>query len=692
MKTRLRVCNGLWALFMCLYCLPVVSGSFSTDFEFTDTSGSFTLGEEPDAVTFTSGEAKSIGEPALYHSGSRSWMIDAQKTGEIDFLNPVTTGKLFFRNQTEAVNSVLTIFDANENEVETFSGTTEWIEVDLSGLSAKRITIQNNGSSGYTVIDDFSAETVLAADASPIPERIGVGSIRVRLKEVASGLAAPNWGVAAPGNAAHLYVGDQNGVLWQIDLASGEKNNFLDLTSRLVPLRNSYDERGFLGFAFAPDYQTSGLLYTYTSEPADGNSDFSTMPADTQADHKSVVLEWKIANTGDTALPVSPESVRSIMAIEQPQSNHDGGGLNFGPDGFLYIALGDGGAADDQGIGHSAIGNSQDNTNPLGALLRIDPKGNNAANGQYGIPVDNPFVAQDDNSLDEIYAYGFRNPFRFSFDRSNGELFLADVGQNDIEEVDIVVSGGNYGWNKREGSFIFNTNGDDRGSVSPGNTSDGTILPVAEYDHDEGIAIIGGFVYRGNTVSEMNGRYIFGDFRGPGTPVGRLFHSQGARIEEFQLTASERMNVNLLGFAEDAHGELYLLGNKTATPSGDTGVVYKIVANSSYDGTLVNIPVVDVMQSGALLDVYQAELRQIPGSNPVQFELTENVAKLPREYQGDNARFDFSTGQLTLPFVDVKDDQGIITTYSAELERVESAGIIFVLRNAQPVSRVGSTF
>ncbi len=683
--------SRLLVLLFCLYCFPAIGGSFSTDFEFIDTSGSFSLGEEQDTVTFSNGEAKSIGVPVLYHSGSRSWMVDAQMTGTIDLSNPATSGVFFFRDQNEAVNSVIKIFDADDNEVKTLNGTTEWVEVDLAGLSAKRITLQNNGDNGYTVIDDFSAQTVVAAETNPIPQPVEMGSIRVRLKEVATGLTAPNWGVAAPNDNAKLYVSDQIGVLWQIDLASGEKNNFLDLTSRLVSLRSSFDERGFLGFAFAPDYQTSGLIYTYTSEPADGTHDFSTLPVDAQANHKSVVLEWEIANVGDTAFPVSPESVRPIMEIEQPQSNHNGGGLNFGPDGMLYIALGDGGSADDQGTGHSDIGNAQDNSNLLGALLRIDPVGNDAANGKYGIPADNPFIAQND-ALNEIYAYGLRNPFRFSFDNNTGELYLADVGQNDIEEVDIVVSGGNYGWNKREGSFAFDANGDEPGFVTQTNTTDGTINPVAQYDHDEGVAIIGGFVYRGKTIPAIDGLYVFGDFRGPGTSVGRFFHSQGAQIEEFQLTESEKLNVNLLGFAQDAHGELYLLGNTTGRPFGETGVVYKIVSNSSFDGSLVNIPVVDVMQSGTLLDVYQAELRQISSSGAAQFELTQNIAILPREYKGDNASFDFSTGRLSLPYIDVKDEQGNITTYSAELQRIESAaGILFELVKAQLINRSENT-
>ncbi len=633
------------AVVMFLYGLPVIAASFSTNFEFSDTTGSFVLTQESDIVTFTNGEAKSVGNFSLYRSGTNAWMIDAGQTGVIEFSIPAESVMLFVKDQSASINSVLKIFDAEGIELNSFNGSTGWTEVSHSGALVTRITLQNNGASGYTVIDDFSAETSVA-DNSPMLTLIETGSVRVRLKTIASGLVAPNWGFAAPGDNEHLYVGDQVGTLWRINLASGEKTKFLDVSSRLVPLGvsgpDSFDERGFLGFAFAPDYPTSGLIYTYTSESVDGNSDFSTMPVGTQANHKSVVLEWKVNPNDITSTPVQPESFRSILEIEQPQFNHDGGGLNFGVDGFLYISLGDGGGADDVDgqtfagapiIGHGT-GNGQDTSNPLGALLRIDPAGSNAANGSYGIPADNPFVAQN-SALDEIYAYGLRNPFRFSFDKENGDLYLADVGQNDIEEVNIITAGGNYGWNKREGSFAFNPNGNDAGFITEAIAADGTINPIAEYNHSDGTAIIGGFVYRGKTISSINGKYVFGDFVRPGSSTGRLFYNNNGKVEEFQLTLSDNLSVNVMGFAQDAHGEIYLLGNTTGTPFGDTGVVLKIVANTSFDGSLVTIPTVDVLQSGTLVDVFQAELRLVAGSEPALFELTSMVSVLPQEYAGD---------------------------------------------------------
>lgn len=695
-----------------LSTLPAIAADFFTSFEFTDTSGSFQLGTEPDTVRFTNGEAKSIGILSLYHSGAHSWTIDLGMTGTIEFNTPAESVELFFRDQNPSVASVLKVFDIGGNELSSFNGNSVgWTEVSLNaaslGASVSSITIQNNGDSGFAVIDDFGFMTLEGNGGdrtpdpdqvtNPFPNPVEQGSIRVHLRTIASGLTAPNWGTSAPGDSNYLYVSDQNGIFWKINLLSGEKSPFLDLSTRLVPLGvfgpESFDERGFLGFAFHPDYQTSGMLYTYTSEPVDGNSDFSTLPPESEADHKSVILEWQL-NSGDNMLLMAkPESVRPILEIEQPQFNHDGGGVAFGPDQMLYISLGDGGGADDvdgQGflggpmVGHGS-GNGQDRSNPLGTLLRIDPEGSNSANGKYGIPVNNPFVGQE-NVVEEIFAYGFRNPFRFSFDKKDGRLFLADVGQNQIEEVDIVVSGGNYGWNAREGSFVFNPNGNEDGFITLGAAPAGMIEPVAQYDHDEGTAIIGGFVYRGRSLARADGNYIFGDYQLPGDSVGRLFYDNNGKVEEFQLTQSDRLNINVLGFAQDAHGEIYLLGNETGIPFGATGVVLKIVANSEFDGSLVTIPVVDVMSSGELVDTYHAKFRLVPGSDPLTFELTTEVGLLPKTYAGDHASFDLDNGRLSLPFVNLSDAGGNITTYSAVLQlKNTTSGLTFELVSAQLV-------
>jgi glucose/arabinose dehydrogenase len=437
----------------------------------------------------------------------------------------------------------------------------------------------------------FVGATVVAAAnheplEDPIPEPIETGALRIRLEPVAAGMTAPNWGASVPGCpslSGRLVVTDQPGILWAVNLATGQKSVLLDVSDRLVSLGvagpGTFDERGFLGVAFHPDFAQNGLLYTYTSEPVDGPADFSTMPPGVDANHQSVVNEWHIPEPCNASSVVDPTSAREILRIDEPQFNHDAGALTFGPDGMLYIALGDGGAADDQGIGHVPGGNGQEPGNILGTIIRINPDGSNAANGQYGIPADNPFVGVT-GFLDEIFAYGFRNPFRFSFDSRTGEMYVADVGQNDIEEIDLGVAGGNYGWREKEGSFCFDPNGPDPGFVfecGPGDAPEGLIDPIAEYDHDEGIAVVGGFVYRGNRIPPLRGRYVFGDFFQPASLSGRLFYLQkNNRILEFQLADQENLGLSLLGFGQDAGGELYVLANATGTPFGETGVVLRI--------------------------------------------------------------------------------------------------------------------
>ncbi|MGH2546162.1 MAG: PQQ-dependent sugar dehydrogenase, partial [Actinomycetota bacterium] len=268
------------------------------------------------------------------------------------------------------------------------------------------------------------------------------GGFPMRLETTATGLTAPLKGVVAPGQPSRIYVVDQPGVIWAIDLGTGAKSVFLDVTSRIVTLGvfgpGTFDERGLLGLAFHPDYTTNGRLYTYTSEPEAGPPTFATtLPPGTPPDHQNVVAEWRVPDPTDPASVVDPASRRELIRVDWPQFNHDGGDLAFGPDGMLHISMGDGGGADDQGVGHvGPIGNAQVLTNPLGKIHRIDVDGSDSANGQYGIPADNPFVGTP-GAVEEIFAFGFRNPYRFSFDRATGNLFVGDAGQNDIEEVDL---------------------------------------------------------------------------------------------------------------------------------------------------------------------------------------------------------------------------------------------------------------
>ena len=370
---------------------------------------------------------------------------------------------------------------------------------------------------------------------------IQASGTKIKLEKVADGLVSPLKGTIAPGLPNHLFVVDQPGILWAVNLATNTKTPFLNVgptgLNRLVTLGvlgpNTFDERGLLGVAFHPNYQTNGLLYTYTSEPTAGAPTFpTTVPLPSTPDHQNVVAEWKANNPANPAAGVNPASRRELMRVDWPQFNHDGGDLAFGPDDFLYISMGDGGGADDADgqefvvadgalpantvpiVGHQGDGNAQKLNTPLGKILRIDVNGNNSANGQYGIPADNPFVPGP--GLDEIFAFGFRNPYRFSFDSATGKLYVGDVGQNDIEEVDLVVKGGNYGWNAKEGTLFFHINGNDEGfasEVDNDRASPDMIDPIAQYDtHGEGHSVIGGFVYHGSRIPQLKDRYVFGEF------------------------------------------------------------------------------------------------------------------------------------------------------------------------------------
>lgn len=427
-----------------------------------------------------------------------------------------------------------------------------------------------------------------------IPEPIPASDVKVSLETVADGFTTPLWAINAPGDNERIFVVDQIGKIWAIKIRPGhdervpDRHLVLDVGEEglglLVPLGafgpGTFDERGLLGLAFDPEYRHNGLFYTYTSEPATAVPDFSTQPDDVAANHQSVIREWRVSDPKDPNAVAGTVS-RELMRIDEPQFNHNAGALNFGPDGLLYIAFGDGGNADDQGPGHAEGGNGQDLSegNVLGKILRIDPQGDDSANGEYGIPWDNPFIGSD--GADEIFAYGFRNPFRFSFDGETGHLIAADVGQNDIEEVDVVVKGGNYGWPVKEGSFLFDMNGDGPGfttTASPGVPA-GMIDPVAEYDHDEGVSITGGFVYRSNKVKGLRDSYVFGDFaQNFAGPSGRLFHSDlDGNIAEIGLVGQSTVGLFVTGFGQDRKGELYVMGQLGFAPVGTTGVLQRIV-------------------------------------------------------------------------------------------------------------------
>ncbi|MBE7560972.1 PQQ-dependent sugar dehydrogenase [bacterium] len=410
---------------------------------------------------------------------------------------------------------------------------------------------------------------------NPIAATIPTGTRAVELELVMSGLVSPV-GLADPNDGSgRLFICDQAGFI-RVHPAGTVA---LDVRSRMVTLSAGYDERGLLGVALHPNFAANRKLYTYTSEPRVPGAEDFTVPMTGNPNHQAVVAEWVVSATDPNTIDSS--SRRELLRIDEPQGNHNGGQLRFGPDGKLYISLGDGGSSDDMADGHSADGNAQDLTNVLGTLLRIDVDGNNSANGRYGVPADNPFVGVA--GVDEIWAYGFRNPYRFSFDRLTGDLYVGDVGQNKIEEVDRVEKGKNYGWRWKEGSFYFDPNGASAGQVTTVPVAPlppDLVDPIAEYDHDDGISVIGGHVYRGAAITQLSGVYLFGDFaRTTSTPSGRVFYLDAANdVFELQIGSPTRpLGLFLKGMDEDAAGEVYLCTSSVLGPSGTGGAVYKLI-------------------------------------------------------------------------------------------------------------------
>jgi glucose/arabinose dehydrogenase len=295
-----------------------------------------------------------------------------------------------------------------------------------------------------------------------------------------------------------------------------------------------------------------------------------------------------------------PESELSILRVDQPQGNHNGGEIAFGPDGYLYMALGDGGGANDVGMGHvedwygpNGGGNGQDiSQNLLGSILRIDVE----TPGRYLVPEDNPFFGEGQEGLPEIWAYGFRNPYRFSFDaKGDGELFVADVGQNLWEEVSIATAGGNYGWNVKEGAHCFSVSSPNQPPADcPDTEPDGDPLidPILEYQNGNapgglGLAVVGGYVYRGEALPAFEGRYVFGDWSTSfGQAGGKLFAASRPEgevetwsFQELEIAGRDggELGAFLLGFGQGPDNELYVLTSQNAGPQGSTGRVWRIV-------------------------------------------------------------------------------------------------------------------
>jgi glucose/arabinose dehydrogenase len=435
------------------------------------------------------------------------------------------------------------------------------------------------------------AVAVVAAGVLLPSARISAAEpMRVSLKLVASGLVEPLSYNPLPDGQA--LVADQIGIIRLID-GSGKlaEAPVADLTSKLSAInKNAFDERGLLCLALHPDFKQNRRIFASYTAPRR-----ATAPADYDCTLR--VSEFTLPAA--EPLRIDPASERIVLEIDKPYFNHNGGRIAFGPDGDLYVSVGDGGgpAGCDIGNGHVPEGNGQNTTVLLAKILRIDVSGADTTRGTaYRIPQDNPF-ADGKAGRPEIYAYGIRNPWAMTFDRGGShELFVGDVGQARWEEVNIIHKGGNYGWPLREGFDGMNREHQELPPTSKaerGLKGEPLLDPIVAYKNANGwkgdpealgICITGGYVYRGKAMPELVGHYVFGDWTGAqGTPQGRLFVARRPAsstgqwtIEPLRVTGSGKAYGCVAAFGQDADGEIYVLTNGSTTLTPGRGKVWKL--------------------------------------------------------------------------------------------------------------------
>lgn len=391
---------------------------------------------------------------------------------------------------------------------------------EVAYRSIKLRTIADDGSVPQPIDGNLGLSSVLAfpdlkwQDWEPVGDN---GQLRsLRLIEL----------TYANDDSNRLYAASQVGAIWSFENRADvtESELVLDLRGKVYDWqKRGANEQGLLGLAMHPDFKSNGYFYVYYSH--------ASKP-------KAILSRFTIPRDG--SMVADPDSETVLMQVDQPFQNHNGGSIEFGPDGFLYIGLGDGGFRNDP------HGNGQNLSTLLGSILRIDV--DHPQNGNlYGIPADNPFVDVD-GARPEIYAYGLRNPWRIAFDNATGNLWAGDVGQELWEEIDLIKKGGNYGWSTREGSHAFGNQ-----SASP---SSDLIEPVWEYDHQIGKSITGGRVYRGDKVPELVGKYLYADYV-TGTVWALSYdEARGAVLRNDQVTPD---NIAVLSFGQDPAGEIYVL-------------------------------------------------------------------------------------------------------------------------------------
>lgn len=608
-------------------------------------------------ATAVAGGLAAIGDPTLaqdtetFELGGETsgWQgmapedIEGETNPTLD-LEAGTTYEITWENLDGQAHNIVIVDDSGEDlertELMSEQGETQTLEFEASSEMAEyycephAATMRGEISIG----DETDDETEDEADG--VSTAFFEPGAEIGLQTLAEGMTAPTDFAVAEGEEDRYYIADQPGQIWVVDGDERQSDPFLDISDRLVELgtfegsyadpEQAYDERGLLGIEFHPSFVENGRFFVHYSAPPNDETPEGWS-------HVEVISEFRAEPGSNQA---DPDSERVLMEFQKPQYNHDAGPMAFGPDGYLYVPMGDGGGANDDMEGHvedwydeNAGGNGQDvSENLLGGIHRIDVD-HECEDFPYVVPEDNPLVGVED-TLPEYYAWGLRNPFGISFD-SEGRLFVSDAGQDLYEEANIVEAGGNYGWNVKEGTHCFSTESpsdppEDCPDTAPDESPyDGQELqdPIVEYPHvyegeSVGITIIGGCVYESDQIPELDGQYIFGDWTSDPAreePAGRLLaaaepgESGESSNGETNDTADENdsdqtgdnsqtddvvprdelwemTELQVAGTADgsfpyfvrqfgcDSGGNVYVLANRAGVPEGDTGVVMEFVA------------------------------------------------------------------------------------------------------------------
>ncbi|MFN0149192.1 MAG: PQQ-dependent sugar dehydrogenase [bacterium] len=474
--------------------------------------------------------------------------------------------------------------------------------------------------------------TIVGASVSPL------GAVDLTATRVASGLTRPTFVTAAPGDPTRLFILEQwSGSVWILDLATETIRPQPFITQPNISLGT---EQGLLGMAFHPDYPATPYVYlSYT-----------------RSNNASRITRYTVSSNPDS---LDFSTAFNILTVTQPQPDQNGGWIGFGPEGFLYVALGDGGGLGDDDIGHDPlVGNGQSLTTRLGKILRLDVDGGSP----YAVPATNPFFAMG-SPANEIWAYGLRNPWRPSFDRMTGDFYIADVGVNGREEVSFqaggAAGGANYGWREFQGSLIFNC-------PTPCDSS-GHVRPIHEYSHGDPLlpcAIIGGYAYRGSAIPELAGHYFFGDLCSNQIWTIRVVGGVATNLTDRTADIAPGGGLDILGitsFGEDADGEIYICDNVD-------GEVWKIIPDptsvSPGDGSAVALGAAWPNPTGAGV---RFAIR-LPSRAETRVAVHDLTGRRIRRI-ADEA---FAAGSHTLAW-DGRDESGAAVAAGVYLLRVENA-------------------